>query len=77
MLFKFFFCVLQVFQRMLQVFQLFRMYVASVSFRCCKNRSDVAHVKWDPPTAAAGAPMSGPPREVSWHGRRSSGAGPA
>jgi hypothetical protein len=29
---------------MLQVFQLFRTYVASVSFGCCKNRSDVAHI---------------------------------
>jgi hypothetical protein len=30
--------------RMLQVFQLFRTYVASVLFGCCKNRSDVAHI---------------------------------
>jgi hypothetical protein len=32
------------FRRMLKVFQLFRTYVASVSFECCKSRSNVAHV---------------------------------
>jgi hypothetical protein len=36
-----------VFRMMLQVFQLFRMYVANVSFRYCKN-SGVAHVPLDP-----------------------------
>jgi hypothetical protein len=32
------------FRHMLQVFQLFRKYVISVSFGCCKSRSGVAHV---------------------------------
>ena len=32
------------FRRILQVFQLFWTYVASISSRCCKNRYDVAHV---------------------------------
>ena len=36
------------FRRMLQVFQLFWTYVASVLSECCKSRSDVAHVEWDP-----------------------------
>jgi hypothetical protein len=32
------------FRRMLQVFQLFGMYIAIVSSRCCKNRLRVGHV---------------------------------
>jgi hypothetical protein len=36
------------FRRMLPVFQLFRTYVASVSSRCCKSRSGVAHVAIGP-----------------------------
>ena len=68
--FKFFLVFCKCFIRMLQVFQLFRTYVASVSSRYCKSRSDVAHVEWDPPTAAAGAPPSGHPRVVERRGRR-------
>jgi hypothetical protein len=33
---------------MLQVFQLFRTYVVSVSSRCCKSRSGVAHIAMGP-----------------------------
>ena len=36
------------FIRILQVFQLFRVYVVNVSCRCCKNISGVAHVAVDP-----------------------------
>ena len=36
------------FRCMLQVFQLFQTYVASVSPRCCKSRYGVAHVVVDP-----------------------------
>jgi hypothetical protein len=32
------------FRRMLQVFQLFRTYVANVSSRCCKSRFGITHV---------------------------------
>jgi hypothetical protein len=32
------------FRRLLQVFQLFRTYVISVSSRCCKSRSSIAHI---------------------------------
>jgi hypothetical protein len=39
------------FRRMLQVFQLFQMYVASVSSKCCKSRSNVAHVVVGPAVA--------------------------
>jgi uncharacterized membrane protein YhaH (DUF805 family) len=37
-----------VYRRMLQVFQLFRTYVANVSSICYKSRSGVAHVAVDP-----------------------------
>ena len=36
------------FRRILQVFQLFRTYVASISSRCCKSRYDVVHVAVGP-----------------------------
>jgi hypothetical protein len=42
--FKFFFVFCKCFRRLLPVFQLFRMYVASVSSGCCKSRSGVARV---------------------------------
>jgi hypothetical protein len=44
MAFKCFQLFCKCFSCMLQVFHLFRMYVASVSFGYCKNRSGVAHV---------------------------------
>jgi hypothetical protein len=44
--FKFFFLVFA--SVMLQVSQLFRMYVASVSSGCCKTRSGVTHVVMRP-----------------------------
>jgi hypothetical protein len=37
-----------------QVFQLFRRYITSVSSRCCKSRSGVAHVATDLSVVAAG-----------------------
>jgi hypothetical protein len=40
----FFWC----FRRMLQVFQLFRTYGASISSRCYKSRSNIAHVALGP-----------------------------
>jgi hypothetical protein len=43
--FKFFLVFGKCFRCMLQVFQLFRMYVASVSSGCCKSVSDVALVE--------------------------------
>jgi hypothetical protein len=68
--FKFFLCFASVSNLMLQVFQLFRTYIASVLSGCCRSRSDVAHVEWEygtylpqPPTAVAGALPSG--RETS------------
>jgi hypothetical protein len=48
-----------VFRRMLQVFQLFWTYVASISSGCCKSRYDVAHVAIGPPAAAAGCTCRG------------------
>jgi hypothetical protein len=41
---SFFWCFANVFRRILQMFQLFRMYIASTSSECYKNRSGVAHV---------------------------------
>jgi hypothetical protein len=38
---------------MLQVFQLFQTYVASVSSKCCKNKSGVVHVAMGPTTIEA------------------------
>ena len=46
--FKFFLVFCKCFRRMLQVFHLFLMYVASVSSGCCKNRSGVAYVAMGP-----------------------------
>jgi hypothetical protein len=46
--FKFFLVFCKCVRRMLQEFQLFRTYVASVSSRCCKSRSGVAHVATGP-----------------------------
>jgi hypothetical protein len=43
----------QVFLGVLQVFQLFRTYVASVSSAYCKSRSGVTHVALGPPAAVA------------------------
>jgi hypothetical protein len=45
------------FKRILQVFHLFRTYIASVSSRCCKSRSDVAHVA---NALRSGGGLSGP-----------------
>jgi hypothetical protein len=66
------------FWRMLQVFQLFRTYVANVSSRCCKSRSGVSHVTMGPICSSCWARVGvegherqardtewcGPPREV-------------
>jgi hypothetical protein len=54
---------------MLQVFQLFRTYVASVSFGCCKSRSGVTHVSM--------CVRYGGARAVSTCGRHPGGTGPA
>jgi hypothetical protein len=35
-------------KRILQAFKLIQTYVVSVSSKCCKSRSDVAHVEYDP-----------------------------
>jgi hypothetical protein len=43
--FKFSIVFCKCFRCMLQVFQLFWTYVASVLSECCKSRSDVAHVE--------------------------------
>jgi hypothetical protein len=42
----------QVFLDVLQVFQLFRIYVASVSSGCCKSRYSVTHAAIGPPATA-------------------------
>jgi hypothetical protein len=41
---SFFLVFCKCFKRILQVYQLFWKYVASVLPRCCKNRSDFAHI---------------------------------
>jgi len=46
--FKFFLLFCKCFERMLQVFPLFRTYVAIVSSRCCKSKSGVAHIVMGP-----------------------------
>jgi hypothetical protein len=42
-------------------FSYFRMFVASVLFECCKSRSDVAHVEWNPLAVAACCSWAGAP----------------
>jgi hypothetical protein len=58
------------FRRMLKVFQLFRTYVASVSFKCCKSRLVSHMLQWDSLTTAAcysswGATVGSPCRRLS------------
>jgi hypothetical protein len=48
MCFQVFLVFYKCFRRMLQVFQLFWMNVASVSSRCCRSRSGIAHVAIGP-----------------------------
>jgi hypothetical protein len=63
------------FRHMLQLFQLFWTYVASVLSECCKRRSDVAHVEWDPLAAAACCSCWGAIERANGPHLRSSGAG--
>ena len=59
--FKFFLVFYKCFRRMLQVFQLFRTYVANVFSRCCKSRSSVAHVAMWPIYNSRLLQLLGPP----------------
>jgi len=59
--FKFFLVFYKCFRRMLQVFQLFRTYVANVFSRCCKSRSSVAHVAMWPIYSSCLLQLLGPP----------------
>jgi hypothetical protein len=51
-------------------FQLFQMYIANVSSRCCKSRSDVAHIVVAPISSSYLLQLLGPPScERVWRGR--------
>jgi hypothetical protein len=49
---SFFWCFVSVLDVCCKCFNYFQTYVASVLSECCKSRSDIAHVKWDPLDAA-------------------------
>jgi hypothetical protein len=74
--FKYFLVFCKCFKRMLQVFQLFRTYVVSVSSGYYKSRSHVTHVECDPLAAATRTSSSKCPHVVGWCGRRPGSAGP-
>jgi hypothetical protein len=58
--FKCFRCFCKCFEHILQVFQLFLTYIASVSSECSKSKSDMHMLQYDPPTTviyySTGAP---------------------
>jgi hypothetical protein len=76
---RFFWCFCKCFKRMLQVFQLFWTYVASISSGCCKIYQDFANVTMGLICRSCMLQLLGrrrSPRAVEQHGRHSSNVGP-